>query len=42
MDSSRIAALGWAPEISLEDGIAATYQWYLENALESETHLVSS
>ncbi len=42
MDSSRIAALGWAPEISLEDGIAATYQWYLENISEFEAHLVSS
>jgi GDP-L-fucose synthase len=30
MDSSRIAALGWKPEISLEDGIAGTYRWYLE------------
>ncbi len=42
MDSSRIAALGWAPEISLEDGIAATYRWYLENITEFETLLVSS
>ncbi len=31
MDSSRIAALGWAPEIPLEDGIRAAYRWYLEN-----------
>jgi GDP-L-fucose synthase len=31
MDSSRIAALGWTPQISLEDGIAATYRWYLEH-----------
>jgi GDP-L-fucose synthase len=30
MDSSRIAALGWTPEISLEEGIASTYGWYLE------------
>ncbi|ATQ70396.1 MULTISPECIES: GDP-L-fucose synthase [Methylosinus] len=30
MDSSRIRALGWAPEISLENGLAATYRWYLE------------
>jgi GDP-L-fucose synthase len=29
MDSSRIAALGWKPEISLEDGIASTYQWHI-------------
>lgn len=30
MDSSRMAALGWRPEISLEGGIAGTYQWYLD------------
>jgi GDP-L-fucose synthase len=31
MDSSRIAALGWKPEIPLEDGVAGTYRWYLEH-----------
>jgi GDP-L-fucose synthase len=31
MDSSRIRALGWSPEISLEDGIARTYQWFVSN-----------
>jgi GDP-L-fucose synthase len=31
MDSSRIAAMGWRPEISLEHGIRLTYQWYLEH-----------
>ncbi|MBU3890384.1 GDP-L-fucose synthase [Methylosinus sporium] len=33
MDSSRIAALGWKPEISLEEGIAESYRWYLESKL---------
>jgi GDP-L-fucose synthase len=28
LDSSRIEALGWRPEIGLEDGIRATYEWY--------------
>jgi GDP-L-fucose synthase len=37
MDSSRIAALGWRPEISLEDGIASSYQWYLENKIVGAT-----
>ena len=37
MDSSRIAALGWRPEISLEDGIASSYRWYLENKIVSVT-----
>ena len=31
LDTSRLAGLGWAPQIGLRDGIAATYQWYLEN-----------
>jgi GDP-L-fucose synthase len=31
MDSSRIRALGWKPEISLEEGLASAYRWYLEN-----------
>lgn len=34
MDSTRIGALGWKPQIPLEQGIAATYQWYLENRVE--------
>jgi GDP-L-fucose synthase len=29
MDSTRIRALGWQPEISLEAGIRGAYQWYL-------------
>ena len=37
MDSSRIVALGWKPTIPLEDGIASTYQWYLENKCAGDT-----
>ena len=29
MDSSKIREFGWAPKISLEDGIRSTYQWYV-------------
>lgn len=36
MDSSRMHALGWAPEIGFEDGIRATYEWYLENVAVRE------
>jgi GDP-L-fucose synthase len=31
MDSGRMRALGWEPEISLEDGIASSYRWFLAN-----------
>jgi GDP-L-fucose synthase len=31
LDSSKVRATGWAPRIPLEEGIAATYQWYREN-----------
>jgi GDP-L-fucose synthase len=36
MDSSRIRALGWAPEISLEEGLASTFRWYLETIASKE------
>ncbi len=29
MDSSRIRAMGWKPEIPLEEGIADAYRWFL-------------
>lgn len=31
MDGSRLRALGWAPKISLPEGIASAYAWFLEN-----------
>jgi GDP-L-fucose synthase len=31
LDSSRLTALGWSPRIALEDGIRATYAWYLDH-----------
>ena len=32
LDVSRIHALGWRHRISLREGIASTYQWFLENS----------
>lgn len=31
MDVSRLSALGWSARITLQDGIAETYQWFLEH-----------
>src|SRR5690554_1000779 len=31
MDASVIRGLGWSPRIGLEQGIADTYKWFLEN-----------
>jgi GDP-L-fucose synthase len=31
LDISKIKALGWTPKISLRDGIADAYRWFLEN-----------
>jgi len=30
MDSARLHALGWRPRIGLRDGIAQTYQWFVQ------------
>lgn len=30
LDVSRISALGWKPQISLEEGITSTYEWYFK------------
>jgi len=32
LDVSRINRLGWKAKISLREGIASTYKWYLNNA----------
>jgi len=30
-DNARLQNLGWSPKINLEDGIANTYEWFLNN-----------
>ena len=32
LDVSRITALGWQPQIGLEEGIRSTYEWYVTHA----------
>ena len=34
MSSERIRAMGWRPSIPFDEGIAATYQWFLENRVD--------
>jgi GDP-L-fucose synthase len=34
MDSSRIRTLGWKPEILLEQGLATSYQWFIEHVAD--------
>ena len=31
LDSSKLRALGWRPEVAFDDGIARTVRWYAEN-----------
>jgi GDP-L-fucose synthase len=31
MNGSKLRDMGWRPKVGLREGIAATYQWYLEN-----------
>ena len=31
LDISKLNALGWRPKISLREGIASTYEWFLQN-----------
>lgn len=31
MDSSKLRALGWSPTIELDQGIASSYAWFLDN-----------
>jgi GDP-L-fucose synthase len=34
LNVSRLRALGWTPRMPLREGIAATYQWFLNHQRE--------
>ena len=34
LDSARIAELGWKPQVSLQDGIASNYDWFLAHQIK--------
>jgi GDP-L-fucose synthase len=36
LDVTRIRGMGWKPKVSVEDGIAATYDWFLKNAPDAK------
>jgi GDP-L-fucose synthase len=31
MDNTKLRNMGWAPQISLKDGLRDAYQWYVDN-----------
>ena len=35
LDNTRIREMGWSPKTSLAEGLARTYEWFLENVVES-------
>ncbi|MGH8602897.1 MAG: NAD-dependent epimerase/dehydratase family protein, partial [Gammaproteobacteria bacterium] len=37
LDVTRLLATGWSPRITLSEGLAGTYRWYLENASAART-----
>jgi nucleoside-diphosphate-sugar epimerase len=34
MDVSKIKSLDWQPQITLTDGLASTYRWFVEHHSE--------
>jgi GDP-L-fucose synthase len=42
MSADKLRGMGWGPTVSLEDGIAATYRWYLEHVIEPHASATAS
>jgi GDP-L-fucose synthase len=40
LDSSRIRAMGWQPQIDLRTGLTETYEWYVANMVQALTPTV--
>jgi GDP-L-fucose synthase len=36
LDVTKVRGMGWKPKVSIEDGIAATYDWFLKSAPEAK------
>jgi GDP-L-fucose synthase len=36
LDVRRVSELGWKAKTSIEDGIKATYNWYLDNIIKTD------
>ena len=36
LDVTKIRGMGWKPKVTIEDGIASTYDWFLKNAPEAK------
>ena len=36
LDVTKIRGMGWKPKVTIEDGITATYDWFLQNAPEAK------
>ena len=34
LDSTRVRQLGWSPQVSFEDGLQRTYDWYRKNGIK--------
>ena len=42
LDITKLTSLGWRPKIGLDEGLASTYQWYLDNAPRETEETIAS